>query len=103
MNHKNQKQILRKGLWLTIFALLILVVIASAEDRRTDSTQLVVMTLNAEFLWDGVEPEEGQVNFAWKNSPTKAKQHMKKVADLILYSNPDIVNLVEVENLAHVD
>lgn len=30
-----------------------------AEDRRSDKSRLVVMTLNAEFLWDGVDPEEG--------------------------------------------
>ncbi len=30
-----------------------------AEDRRSDKSRLIVMTLNAEFLWDGVDPEAG--------------------------------------------
>jgi exonuclease III len=60
---------------------------------------LVIMTLNAEFLWDGVEPEEGQVDFPWKFSQTEAEDHMREVADIIIRGNPDIVNLVEVENL----
>ncbi len=47
-------------------------------DRRPDSSVLTVMTLNAEFLWDGVAPEEGQVNFPWKNSETEATEHMGK-------------------------
>ena len=72
---------------------------AYSEDRRTDKSFLVIMTLNAEFLWDGVEPEEGQVNFPWKNSATEAEEHMKNVADIIVRSNPDIINLVEIENL----
>jgi hypothetical protein len=83
-----------------IFALLFLTFgFVTAEDRRTDKTKLCVMTLNAEFLWDGVEPEEGQVDFAWKHSQTEAEDHMLKVAVLIISGNPDIVNLVEVENI----
>lgn len=59
------------------------------------------MTLNAEFLWDGVDPEEGssQVSFPWKGSQTEAEEHMEKVAEIIIRANPDIINLVEVENL----
>ena len=70
-----------------------------AEDRRTAPCRLNVMTFNAEFLWDGVEPEEGSADFAWKGSQTEAEDHMRLVADVIKRSNPDIVNLVEVENL----
>jgi len=69
-------------------------------DRRTDKNQLVVMTYNGEFLWDGRSPEEGQVNFAWKGDPAKADAHMALVADVIKQSDPDIVNMVEVESLA---
>lgn len=71
-----------------------------AEDRRIDKSSLVIMTFNAEFMWDGVAPEEGQVNFAWKNSQTEAEERMQKIAEIIIRSNPDVVNMVEVENLA---
>jgi len=72
-----------------------------AEDRRTDGSVLVIMTLNAEFLWDGVDPEEGssQVSFPWKGSQSEAEEHMMKVAEIIIRASPDIINLVEVENL----
>lgn len=57
------------------------------------------MTFNAEFLWDGVQPEEGssEVTFPWKRNKEKAQVHMKNVAEVIKRHNPDIVNLVEVE------
>ena len=71
---------------------------AFAEDRRPDPSQLVIMTLNAEFLWDGVAPEEGRVDFQWKNSKSEAEAHMQDVAEVIIQSDPDMVNLVEVEN-----
>ncbi len=67
-------------------------------DRRPDSSVLTVMTLNAEFLWDGVAPEEGQPNFPWKNSETEATEHMEAVAAIIRQSSPDILHLVPVEN-----
>jgi len=73
--------------------------VSNAEDRRIDTSKLVIMSLNAEFLWDGVEPEEGRVDFPWKNSQCEAEEHMKRVANLIIVSNPDIVNLIEVENI----
>jgi exonuclease III len=57
------------------------------------------MTFNAEFLWDGVDPEEGTADFPWKDSQTEAEDHMRQVAEVIKRSNPDVVNLVEVENL----
>jgi len=57
------------------------------------------MTFNAEFLWDGLAPEEGQVSFAWKGDPDAAAEHMQRVAEVIIFSDPDIVHLVEVENL----
>lgn len=69
---------------------------ASAEDRRFDKSHVVVMTFNAEFMWDGVQPEEGQVNFAWKGSKTEEDDLMSKIADIINEANPDSVNLVEV-------
>lgn len=87
----------------TMFLIILITVgctLCHAEDRRTDKNWLSVMTLNAEFMWDGVEPEEGQVNFAWKHSQTEAEEHMADIADVIIEQNPDIVNLVEVESLA---
>ncbi|MCB2181234.1 MAG: lamin tail domain-containing protein [Desulfobulbaceae bacterium] len=72
--------------------------ISNAEDRRTNPDNLTIMTLNAQFLWDGVEPEEGRVDFPWKNSKTEAEEHMSEIANIIIRNNPDIVNLVEVEN-----
>lgn len=76
-------------------------IFTAAEDRRPDKTVLVIMTFNAEFLWDGVNPEEGasNVTFPWKGSQTEAEEHMSKVADVVIQSNPDVINLVEVENL----
>lgn len=71
-----------------------------SEDRRTDKSQLAFMTLNAEFLWDGVEPEEGRVNFPWKLSQTEAEEHMQEIAQIIIRSDPDIINLVEVEGMS---
>ena len=57
------------------------------------------MTLNAEFLWDGVAPEEGEVKFERRNDRNKAAEHMRLIADLIAKANADVVNLCEVENL----
>ena len=74
-----------------------------AADRRPDKAILTVMTLNTEFMWDGLEPEEGQVNFTWKHSETEAAERMEKIAEIIRTGNPDIVNLVEVENKQAVD
>lgn len=69
-----------------------------ADDRRLNKATLTIMTLNTEFMWDGVEPEEGQVNFDWKHSEAEAAEHMEEIAKIIRRSNPDIVHLVEVEN-----
>ena len=57
---------------------------AGAADRRTDPSILTVMTFNAEFLWDGVDPEEGQANFPWKNAPDEAQEHMLRIAEVTL-------------------
>jgi len=70
-----------------------------ADDRRNDPKRLTVMTINAEFMWDGVPPEEGKVNFPRKGNKAKAEEHMAKIAAVIRLADPDIVNLCEVENL----
>lgn len=85
---------------LITVALLLASFQVSAADRRFDKSQLVVMTFNGEFLWDGRAPEEGQVSFAWKNAPDEADERMEAVAAVIAAHNPDIVNLVEVEGVA---
>lgn len=69
-------------------------------DRRTDKSSLVLMTLNAEWLWDGLPPEEGQIEFGERRgSPQKAAQHMEAIAGIIAKGDADIVLLCEVENL----
>jgi len=88
-----------KRLGLAVLASLLLIGRAYSEDRRVDHSQLVVMTFNAEFMWDGVEPEEGSVDFSWKGSQTEAEEHMQRIAGVIIRSNPDVLNLVEIENL----
>lgn len=84
---------------IVLALILLLTSSVRSDDRRTDKTMLVIMTLNGEFLWDGVDPEEGQVDFPWKSSQTEAEDHMSKVAEIIIRSNPDIVNMVEVESV----
>jgi exonuclease III len=68
-------------------------------DRRTDKSKLVVSTFNTYFMWDGVEPEEGRVNFPYKGDSIAAGEHMEDIAFVIKSVNPDILNLVEVEGL----
>ncbi len=74
----------------------------TSEPGATPRSQpaLVIMTFNAELLWDGVLPEEGRLEFPWKGNKEKAEAHMEKVAQVIRQENPDIVNLVEVENIS---
>lgn len=74
---------------------------AHTEDRRKNPSELLLMTFNAEFLWDGIVPEDGseQVQFPWRGSPQGALEHMQEIAEVIIEHDPDIVNLIEVENL----
>lgn len=72
--------------------------VAEAQDNRLDRDRLSVMTYNAEFLWDGQQPEEGRPEFEWKGHPAYATARMQAVASVILDAGPDVVNLVEVEN-----
>ncbi|MEP0766262.1 MAG: hypothetical protein HRF45_06950 [Fimbriimonadia bacterium] len=69
-------------------------------DRRADKASLVLMALNAEWLWDGLPPEEGRVEFGdRRGSPHKSAEHMKAIAAIIAKADADIVLLCEVENL----
>ena len=87
---------------VALFALASVLVahLSLAADRRPDSSVLVVMTFNAEFLWDGVAPEKGQADFPRRKSQSEAEEHMRRIAEVIIRANPDVINLVEVENLA---
>ncbi|QGJ71925.1 Hypothetical protein PBC10988_36380 [Planctomycetales bacterium 10988] len=67
-------------------------------DRRANPQGLTLLTYNTQFLWDGREPEEGQVEFPWKHSPILATQRMQQIAQVIDAANPDIASLIEVEN-----
>jgi hypothetical protein len=69
------------------------------DDRRPNKDRLVVTTFNTYFLWDGIEPEEGKAKYKRKGDPYALKEHMEDIAAIIRKLNPDIVNLVEVENL----
>ena len=92
------KSMQKKGLLALLFILLLPGLVYAA-DRRVRKSRLVIMTLNAEFLWDGQSPEEGQVDFAWKGDRQAAEAHMREISEVIRDHNPDVVNLVEVENL----
>ena len=83
----------------SIILLIVVQVSIFAADRRIDQTALKVMTFNAEFLWDGIAPEEGRADFPWKGEPEEAAAHMRKVAEVIIRNDPDVINLVEVENI----
>jgi endonuclease/exonuclease/phosphatase family metal-dependent hydrolase len=83
---------------LPVLIALLLVTSGRAEDRRVDKSRLVVMTFNTKFMWDGVAPEEGLVNFSWKFSQTEAEEHMDEIAKVIIRNDPDIINLAEIEN-----
>lgn len=41
----------------------------------------------------------GAGRLPWKGSQTEAEEHMRRVAEVIIRANPDVLNLVEVENL----
>ena len=62
-------------------------------DRRPDPSTLTIMALNAEFLWDGVAPEEGheRVEFPWRGNPVEAERHMRDVAAVVSAADPDVV------------
>lgn len=62
---------------------------------RTDG--LRVATLNAEFMFDGVEPE-GQATFPHKGDPAKARAHRDGIGRIVRMLDADLVMLVEVEH-----
>lgn len=52
------------------------------------------MSFNAEFLWDGVAPEEeaSTVTFPWKGDKTNAEAHMTKITCPIPVNVPKCSN-----------
>lgn len=68
-------------------------------DRRPDKSRLKITTFNVKFLWDGINPEEGQVEFDHKGDRQAASEHMEDIAAILQKIDADIVNLVEVENI----
>ena len=71
----------------------------NVQARPFDPNKITLMSFNAEFMWDGYQPEEGRIEFDWKNSLSAAEKHMRGVAEVIAKGQADVVNLVEVENL----
>lgn len=91
---------MRTAFLLTICTLLLLLVGCNDNGKETAKT-LSIATFNTYFLWDGIEPEEGNSNisFPHKGNAELAREHMSQIADIIRELNADIVNLVEIEGL----
>jgi len=58
------------------------------------------MTFNVEFMWDGIQPEEGQATFPWKGDQVECEKRMAEIATIIKRNQPDMIALVEVEGEA---
>lgn len=69
---------------LLILCLLAVAVPAFSEDRRADLSKLTIMNFNVEFMWDGIEPEEGSgtIRFAHRGDSVKAAAKMAKIAEI---------------------
>ena len=89
-----------KATLATILTLLLLHP-AHAEDRRPDKSRLTIANFNVEFMWDGLQPEEGsdRIEFAHRGNPELAAEKMRKIAVVLRQLDADVVNLDEVENL----
>jgi predicted extracellular nuclease len=61
---------------------------------------LTIMEINTEFLWDHLEPHEGQIVGKKKTPPTRQEytSEIKYYASLIHRNNADIVSLIEIEH-----
>jgi endonuclease/exonuclease/phosphatase family metal-dependent hydrolase len=88
-----------KSLKLLLVLTLCVEVAFAQTDRRSDKSRLVIATFNAEFLWDGRDPEEGTVDLPYRGNPAEAEAHMADVAMVIRNADADIINMVEIENL----
>lgn len=82
--------------------ILVLLFLISFSTPFFGQNTLKVMTFNCEFMWDGIHPEEGKIEFEHKGNQELAEKHMEHLANVIIRNNPDIVNLVETEGLSAV-
>lgn len=75
---------------------------AATANRNPLADGLSIMTYNAEFLWDGIEPEDGssRMTFPWRGNAAAAAEHMERVAVVIRKADADVVLLQEVEDEA---
>ena len=91
-----------KKLIRQISFLMFLFILACSSDRNYSEKTIRIATLNCEFLWDGLEPEEGNltVEFPHKGKPALAREHIYNIAEVIKSINADIINLAEVEGIA---
>lgn len=69
----------------------------SAAPPVSAQERVVIATFNAEWLFDGVNDNQQS---PWRGRPTEATAHMQAVGNVIRAIDADIVNLVEVEDLA---
>ena len=83
-----------------VIILLILSCNSCQYELKNSKQSLKVATFNCQFLWDGLEPEEGDpsVYFRHKGNKEMCREHMADVAQIIKIINADVINLVEVEN-----
>ena len=56
-----------------------------------------VATLNAEFMFDGLEPD-GEATFAWKDDSLAAANHRRGIGDIVAMLDVDIIMFQEIEN-----
>lgn len=86
---------------LYLVTILFLLAQGCKEKGKDTVHSISVATFNTYFLWDGIEPEEGNSNisFPHKGNYTLAREHMSKVADVLKEIDADILNLVEIEGI----
>ncbi len=78
---------------------LLLSSVVFGDDRREDRSRLVVMSFNAEFMWDGLLPEEGSAYFPWKGNPPEARNQHRGHRQGDPRQQSDSLQLLEVENI----
>jgi endonuclease/exonuclease/phosphatase family metal-dependent hydrolase len=71
-------------------------------DPQATPRQVRIATFNAEFLFDGQEPEGG-ADFPWRGDAVAARAHRLAVSRVVRSLNADLVVLVEVENVGVLD
>lgn len=56
-----------------------------------------IATFNAEFMFDGLEPD-GEATFAWKLDSLAAANHRRGIGAIVAMLDPDIIMFQEIEN-----